>query len=604
MAKPPAGTMSLEAALQQAVAHHQAGRLQDAERFYRAILQAQPRHPDANHNMGCLAMQVGNHAAALPFLKTALDANPTVGQYWLSYVGTLIEAGQPDTARDVLAQGVSKGLRGETAYSNLGVAYTQLGRLADAEACYRNALETDPNYAEVYRNLGVLHFLQDRFADAAACQRRVLELHPEFADAYTDLLYFLPYDDNVDEAMLFKEYCGFGERFEAPLRKAWPKHANSRDPNRPLRVGLVSADFRHHAVANFIEPVLSQWVHDPSLALYAYYNHSSEDHVTARLQSLISNWRIVPDLTDEQLAQQIQADAIDILIDLSGHTADNRLLAFARKPAPIQASWIGTACTTGLQSMDYYLADRHFLPTGQFDEQFTEKIVRLPAGVPFLPSDQAPAVNALPALADGTITFGSFNRLSKLNRPVIALWAQVLRTLPTSNMLLGGMPQAGKHDTLLSWFAEEGIDRSRLVFHGRCSMAEYLSLHHQVDICLDTFPYNGGTTTLHALWMGVPTLTLAGKTPVGRAGAAGLCHAGLDDFIAGTKEEFIQKAVAWAGKAQELAQLRQELRGRVAASPMGRPDVLAKGLTQALRTMWQRWCAGEPAKAFEVNANS
>ncbi|MBI1891041.1 MAG: tetratricopeptide repeat protein [Burkholderiales bacterium] len=667
MANNPAGTMSLEAALQQAVAHHQAGRLQDAERFYRAILQAQPRHPDANHNMGFIAVQVGKHEAALPFFKAALDANPGVGQYWMSYIGTLIEAGQPDAARDVLAQAFNKGVRSEAAYLNLGITYFEAGRAADAEVSYRKALEIAPTFVEalaylgialkaqgklaeaekylqealvlrpdlqlaylalddileaqnriaeaeslsrrtlmalpndpgIYNKLGHLLLLQGNAAEAANHFRQALKLNPDLPIAHSNLLFCLSYDDAVDQATLFAEHCRFGEQFEAPLRSSWPRHANSRDPNRPLHIGLISADLRDHAVAHFIEPVLAQWAHDPSLILHAYYNFASEDHVTGRLRSLIPNWRGVAGLTDEQLTQQIQTDRIDILIDLSSHTAGNRLLALARKPAPIQATWIGTACTTGLQSMDYYLADRHFLPAGQFDEQFTEKIVRLPAAVPFLPASDAPPVNALPALTNRQVTFGSFNRPSKISRSVVALWSEALREIPDSRMLLGSMPH-GDCEPFMSWFAEEGIDRSRLVFHDRCGMVEYLGLHHQIDICLDTFPYNGGTTTLHALWMGVPTLTLAGKTPVGRAGAAGLCHAGLEDFIAGTKEEFVQKAVAWAGKQEELAQLRQALRSRVAASPMGQPDVLAKGLTEALRTIWQHWRAGEPAASFEV----
>jgi predicted O-linked N-acetylglucosamine transferase (SPINDLY family) len=248
--------------------------------------------------------------------------------------------------------------------------------------------------------------------------------------------------------------------------------------------------------------------------------------------------------------------------------------------------------------MDYYLADRFFLPPGQFDSQFLEKIAYLPAGAPFLPSQDAPPVNALPALGNGYVTFGSFNRLNKLSPSVIALWAQLLRALPDSRMLLGGMPEESKYGTLIEWFAREGIPLERLSFYPRGAMAAYLGLHHRVDICLDTFPYNGGTTTLHALWMGVPTLTLAGRTAAGRSGAAILGHAGLEALVAHDAADFVQKGLFWAGHLAALSDIRSGLREGFAKSAMGQPAMVAAGVERTLRIMWQRWCAGLPAESF------
>jgi protein O-GlcNAc transferase len=280
------------------------------------------------------------------------------------------------------------------------------------------------------------------------------------------------------------------------------------------------------------------------------------------------------------------------------------LLTFARKPAPVQVSWIGYPGTTGLSAVDYYLADRYFLPPGKFDSQFTEKLVYLPASAPFLPDKGAPAVNSLPATINGHLTFGSFNRITKLRPSVIELWSRLLRALPTARMLLGGMPQDDSGaNALIDWFASEGIARERLSFHPRSNLAAYLDLHRQVDICLDTFPYTGGTTTNHALWMGVPTLTLAGQTAPGRQGAANLGYVGLDGFVAEDAADFQAKGLYWAGHLTELAQIRAGLRGRWEQSPVRKPEVIAEGVAQALRIMWQRWCAGLPPDSFEVAAS-
>jgi predicted O-linked N-acetylglucosamine transferase (SPINDLY family) len=287
------------------------------------------------------------------------------------------------------------------------------------------------------------------------------------------------------------------------------------------------------------------------------------------------------------------------LIDLSGHTAGNRLLTFALKPAPLQASWIGYPGTTGLRTVDYYIADRHFLPVEEFSCQFTEKLVFLPALAPFLPHEAAPPVNSLPALSNGYITFGSFNRLSKLRPSVIALWSRLLHAIPGSRMLLGGMPPEGQYTALIDWFAAEGINPARLDFRSRCGTEAYMALHHEVDMCLDAFPYTGGTTTAHALWMGVPTLTLAGPTAPSRQGAAILSHAGLAEFVAHDAAQFEQKGLFWAANIDRLAQLRFNLRSRCDDSAMHRPDLIAAGLENALRKMWQRWCQGLPPEAFE-----
>jgi len=577
------------------------GRLDDAVASYRRALAIKPDYADAHYNLGAALHDQGQLDAAVASCRRALAIKPDYAEAHNNLGNTLTKLGRLDEAvasyRRVLA---IKPDHAE-AHNNLSCTLNDLGRLDDAVASCRRALAIKPDYAEAHSNLGNAFKNLGQLDDAVASFRRALEIKPDFEEAYSNLLFCLIHGEAANAQEQFSEHCRFAEQFEAPLRSSWPQHTHSRNPDRCLQVGFVSGDFRNHAVANFIEPVLAHLAGRPQLSLHAYYNYPVEDRVTQRLRRHITHWHPIVGLSDVALAQKIREDGIDILIDLSGHTGDNCLLAFARKPAPVQISWMGYPGTTGLNAMDYYLADRYFLPPGQFDDQFTEKIVRLPASAPFLPFDDAPPVNALPALGNGYVTFGSFNHRRKLSSSVIVLWSQILRALPSSRMVLGAMPQAGGNDTLIEWFAREGIARERLSFYPGCPIKDYLGLHHQVDLCLDAFPYPGGTTSCHALWMGVPTLTMTGSTPASRQGAVLPNHVGLEAFVARNKTEFVEKSLFWADHLTELAKIRDGLRERFGQSAMGRPDLIAEALERALRTMWQRWCAGLPAESFEVN---
>jgi protein O-GlcNAc transferase len=565
---------------------------------YQKAVAFKPDFAEAHSNLGNVLRDLGQLERAAASFRQALAINSNLAEVHLNLGDALKDLGQRDEALACCRRALEINPQYVEAYSNQGVILKSLGLLDDAVACYHRALEINAEFAQVHSNLGLA--LQDRgqFDAAVASFRRALELKPEFAQTHSNLLFSLSHNIEVSADELHGEHRRFGEHFESSLRVHWPQHRNTRDPERHLQVGFVSGDFRNHAIANFIEPVLEQLARHPRLSIHAYYNHSTEDTVTQRLRGHMDHWNSVVGMSDAELAKKIETDGIDILIDLSGHTAQHRLLTFARKPAPIQASWMGYPGTTGLQAMDYYFCDRHFLPVEQFASQFTEKIVHLPANAPFLPFKDAPEVKPLPALRQGYVTFGSFNRLSKINPMVIALWAKLLRALPDAHMLLAGLPEEGKYDTLIQWFAQEGIARERLSFHARSNMPDYMSLHQQVDICLDTFPYTGGTTTMHALWMGVPTLTLTGSTPAGRQGASILGHVDLPQYVAHDQEDFVRKGVAAAGNLAALSQTRATLRQRLASSAMGQPELIADGLQQALRLMWQRWCNGLPAQIF------
>ena len=544
---------------------HQQGRLNEAVKSYSLSLAIQPNHADAYNNAGDALKMLGLLPEAEAHCRQAI-------------------ALKPDMAN---------------AHYNLGNALHAQGKFAQAQTSYRLALALKPDWAEAYSNLAVTLKDQGDWTEAEACFRAALAIAPDWAAAHSNLLHYLSLNVAVEPQQLFAEHLAFGEQFEAPLRADWQAHINSKDPARLLQVGFVSGDLCNHAVASFLEPVLEFLARKQSLSLHAYYTHTVEDAVTQRLRTHFQYWHFVASLSEVELANKINADGIDILIDLSGHTAHNRLLTFAHKPAPIQASWMGYPGTTGLQAMDYHLCDRFFIPPGELDWQFTEKSAFLPASAIFQPDEHAPPVNSLPALENGYITFGSFNRPNKLNPSVIALWSMLLRSIPNARMVLGAIPPDCQY-ALIQNFAHEDIEPSRLTFYPRSNIQDYLALHHQVDVCLDSFPYGGGTTTAHAAWMGVPTLTLAGETPPSRSGATFMNQLELNAFIATSIEDFVEKGKYWAEHIAELAALRLEMRTRFNASAMGQPEPFATSFEATLRAMWQRWCNDLPPATIEV----
>jgi len=565
-------------------------RFAEAEAFYCRALDAEPRSAEACFNLGRMLQLRGATADAEMLFRRAIAAHPQFleAHYSLGEVlGQLRRFAEAEAAyRRALV--IQPNLA--VIHNNLAVMLRHQDRPADAEFSARQALAHDPRLAEAWCTLGAALQDEGRLGEASDGYRRALALQPDLPAAWHGLLFCLSHGGETAPAALFAEHLRFAERFETPLRATWPHHRNTRDPDRVLQVGFVSGDFRQHALANFIEPMLAYLARVTGLELHAYSSHALEDAVTRRIRSSVRHWNSIFALSDEALARKIQADGIDILVDLTGHTAHNRLLTFARKPAPVQCGWIGYLGTSGLASIDYYLADRCFLPPGEFDTIFTEKIVYLSAVAPFQPSAGACEVNPLPALQNGYVTFGSFSRIAKLNPGVIALWSQLLRALPEARMLLAGMPSDGGHRIVSRWFEEQGVPTERLEFHPRCDTAQYFALHHRVDLCLDPFPFTGATTTGNALWMGVPTLTLAGQTVPGRLGAALLRHAGLEEFVARRPEDFVEKGIVWGRNPERLASLRAGMRDRFLRCLIGQPALVAGSLAQHLRSMWQAWC--------------
>jgi len=481
-----------------------------------------------------------------------------------------------------------------------GLVLFALRRTDEALAACRRAVELAPGTAAPCGTLGFVLLELGATQDAISWLKRAIEINPTDSVTHSSMLFCIAHSTEFDPQALVAEHRKFGKRYDNQKRKRAAVFSNPRDPARKLHVGFVSGDLFSHAVASYAVPVIEHLAADPGIAMHFYHNHFEEDYTSERFKAHATTWRNVAGMSDSAFLERVRNDGIDIVIDLSGHTGRNRLVALAQRAAPVQASWIGYPATTGLAAMDYYLTDRFVAPHGAFDDQFVEQLVRLPAIAPFMPAPNCPPVNVLPALHNGYTTYASFNRMNKLSPHVIEVWARVLHADPTARMALGAIGSDGDQQTLTEWFAAAGIDSGRLTFHRRSSIPVYMQQHHGVDLCLDAFPYTGSTTTLNALWMGVPTVTIPGATMAGRGSAGWLQHVGLDAYIATDEDDFVARALALGRDTAALQALRAGLRARCGESAAFRPAVVAAGLSSALRTMWTRWCAGEPATAFDT----
>ena len=587
------------------VAQRQAGQFDQAHQSFSRSLELDSVRPDTWMNLANLQSAQMSYAGAVASFQRALKLRPKSAPTYVNLAIAQYKLGLFEQSAKSCRRAIEIEPHLFEAHLGLGNAFMELGQFAAALSCFENALQLNPNRSQVHSALALIFGQLGQYEDSISASRRSLRLSPNQVATYSYLLFSLSHveSDATTPESVFVEHQAFGNQFEAPFRKHWPTHQNDRNPERKLRIGFVSGDFYNHAVATFIEPVWAELDRN-QVEIWAYYNFHQEDFLTQRLRSLAQHWRNVTDLGDQALADCILADKIDILIDLSGHTNHHRLLVFARKPAPVQVSWIGYPNTTGLTAMDYYLTDRFLAPAGLLDARMTEKIARLPFGITFQPYEGAPEVSPLPAVRTGIFTFGSFNRASKISDQSISLWSQVLRLVPNSRMLLAGVSDEKSLDdvsyTLKARFALQGITANRLSFYPRTGMCAYLTQHQQVDLILDTFPYGGGTTTYHAMWMGVPVLTLTGRTLSSRCGAGLNGPVGLNGFICDSEQAFVAQAMKCSQNLPALADLRAGLRERVLTSPFGRPDMVARAVEHALRHMWRRWCDGDAAESFDA----
>lgn len=560
-----------------------------AEDYCRQALALDPKLATAHFNLGIALRSQGKFAEACQSFKRATELIENYSEAMDALAHAYIALYDWPAAARVLEKIISVWPRKAEMHSNLGTVYQAMGRIQDAIAAYEAALKINPRLAVTLNSLGSAYQGRGDFELAERYYRQCLAASPADLQARSNLLMLLNYLPDADAAMVFEEHLEWGRVAEAriPRLKAVEPAADAR---RRLRVGYLSPDFREHSVASFIEPVLKRHDRD-QFEVYCYSNLPTPDETTQRLKAAADGWRDIVTLTDAEAARLIRDDRIDILVDLSGHTANDRLAVFAAKPAPVQMTWMGYPNTTGLRAIDYRITDSIADPAGE-EAHYSEELLRLDGCfLCYQPMTDAPEVAPPPALANGHVTFGSFNNFSKINPGVLQLWAETLKQTPGSRLLLKcpALTDATLREHVSAALQALGIAAERVDLLGHTPTRQaHLALYAKVDIALDTFPYNGTTTTCEALWMGVPVLSLAGERHAGRVGASLLNAAGLTDWLAATPESFISIARSKATDVTGLARLRASLRGQLAASFLCDAAGFVRRLEEGMRQVWER----------------
>lgn len=619
MKSSPASENELDAAQEL----HRRGQTEEAEARYRRILSGNPRHARAASSLGVLLCQSGRLEEAREYLEraTALEPDPqaltNLGVVYrvqgkldlaaeafgrvlqvapgfpdaqLNLGIILLDAGIYGQALPLLEQTLKRGSDGPRLRSALARALLHLKRPAQSLLHARRAVAMAPSAAAAHRQLADALDACGQKAEAIASYRRAVELNPADAGAHSDLIMAMLTEPSFDARAHLAEARAWAERHADPMRQHRRPFANDASPERRLRVGYVSPDFRGHAIQQFLVPLLEH--HDRGACeLFLYSSVERPDQVTSWYQDFAGDhFRDIRSLDDVQAAEWVRRDGIDILVDLALHSSGGRLRLFACKPAPVQISWLGYAGTTGLDTIDYRITDPFVDPLDTELGAYSEASLRLPETMWCYSSLNAePAVAPLPALTAGHVTFGCQNSYRKLHPRLFALWARLLAAVERSRLFLHAEEEA--QDLLREAFAREGVQPERLEFGGRVSRLDYLCRYRNIDIGLDTFPFNGATTTLDAAWMGVPVVTLRGAVAVQRAGACIAQNLGLPELVADSEDAYLEKAAALARDLPRLSELRGQLRSRLEASPLGDAPRFARNLEAAYREAWRRYCA-------------
>jgi protein O-GlcNAc transferase len=529
-------------------------RLEEAVEACRASIELNAKISQSHYNLGIALRELGELESA-------------VGAYWEAV------RLKPDFAE---------------AHNNLGNVLRMMGRLDEAEEALRRAIALRPEYAEAHSNLGNVVREQGKLDEAIGCFRKAISLRPGANAIWSNLLYILHYHPDYDAGRIFREHRVWAEPLEKSLAGEIRGHDNDRSEDRRLKIGYVSADFRVHAAANFLLPLFRH--HDAkNVEVICYSGVRRGDAVTVALREMSHGWREAHAMSDAELAEQIRRDRIDLLVDLSVHMAGNRLPVFARRPAPVQISWLGYPSTTGLKTIDYRLTDLRLDSTGA-SEYSSEEVVWLPGSFwCYQPLVETPEVGGLPALENGIVTFGCLNNFAKVTAGTLACWREILRGVRGSRMIIHSLE--GRHrSAVLSFFQAGGVDSGRIEFVGRMSPDKYFQTYHRIDFGLDPFPYPGHTTLLDGLWMGVPSVALSGSTAVSRGAGAILGIMGLPDWAAGNRDEYVAKAIAGARDLGRLAEVRKSLRTTMAGSILMNGRQFASDMEETYRRLWKKWC--------------
>ncbi|MGH8533322.1 MAG: tetratricopeptide repeat protein [Gammaproteobacteria bacterium] len=557
------------------------------ESLQRAI-QLKPKMPEAHYVLGRVLHAQGRLAEALECLDRALALRSRYFQVHNHRGVVLLGQKRYEAAIAALRQAIAYAPDFAPAWLNLGAVFQEMGRLTQAVEHYRRALSLKRAYPEAHSNLAAaLRDLGD-LDGAVEHYRRALALMPGLAQVHSNLLFLLAYHPQASPESLYTEHVAWNARHARALKPVLLHHANERNPERRLRVGYVSPDLRGHVCSHYLEPLLAN--HDPAaVELFAYAEVLRPDRTTERFRQVVPNWRSTVGQSHAMVADQIRRDGIDILVDCAGHTSNNRLLVFAQGPAPIQVTWLGYPHTTGLDTIDYLLSDVYCMKPG-VEAWFTEAPYRLPSIFAcYRPRLDMPPVSPSPALRQGYVTFGSLTRVARLNEEVVATWAQLLRRVPEARLALNtkSLDDPMMQARLRERFAAHGVASERLLLD---YTSPPWSFFEAVDVVLDLFPQCSCTTALESLWMGVPVVTLAGQLPLGRFTASFLNAMGLEEWVTGDLDAYIDRAARAAADRPTLVRLRAELRARMAQSPICDERGFARAMEAAYRAMWRTWC--------------
>jgi protein O-GlcNAc transferase len=618
--------------LQEAVVHHRAGRLAQADALYRRVLAAQPNQFDALHLSGTLALQQGRAAAAVellarahkvapknavcamryglalistgrskeaePLLRLAVQLDPKLPEAWDNFAYCLKTQDRLREAIECHQRAVSLKPDFATGWYNYGLTLSLYGSIAEALQCHERALAADPNYANGHYGRAQALQQSHRIDEAIAAYGRFLELQPDHHEARSYRLFAMNNVDRLSREELFAEHQAYGRAVGSfPV----PEFPNPPDAGRRLRVAFLSPDLRAHSCAYFIEPLLRHL--DPAqFEINLYHDHFREDEVSQRLRAHAAVWRRLVGLLGPQVEEIVRADAPDILVDLAGHTGmTNRLPLFARHLAPVQITYLGYPNTTGLPAMHYRFTDAIADPVGEADTFATEKLVRFaPTAWAYQPPEFAPEPNAPPCASGRPVTFGCFNNLTKFTDAQFRVWAQLLAAVPDARLVFKGrgLGDEAVRRRYFARFTAAGLALDRVdLLERTADTKDHLALYHGIDIALDTFPYNGTTTTCEALWMGVPVIALRGDRHVARVSASLLEAVGHPEWIAGNTDDYVRLAVSLAADKAKLASIRAALRDEVRRSPLLDHAGQAARFGEALRDCWREWCVTQQSES-------
>jgi predicted O-linked N-acetylglucosamine transferase (SPINDLY family) len=569
--------------------YRRAGDWERAIASFRRAIELNPNLAEAHNSLGIALREKGQPDAAIAAYEEAIRLRPEYAEAQNNLGNALSDKECPDAAIAAFNRALQIKPDYAEALSNLGNVLRQQGRMDEAIAACRSAIQLRPNLADAHNSLGTTLVELGRLDEAHAEYRTATTLKPDMMVAVSNLLGSLHYHPDYDAQAILAEHRAWARRSADPLAAELGPPVNDRTPDRRLRIGFVSPDFKNHPVGLSLVPLLSH-LDRRHCEVVCYSDVKAADETTRLLRALTDEWHDIAGLGDSLVAQRIRDDRIDILVDLAVHTVGNRMLVFARRPAPVQVTMLGMPATTGLAAMDYRVTDPYLDPPGSGDENYAERLIRLPHRFwCYRPPDGTPQVQPLPALETGYVTFGCLNNFIKVSRPALELWLSILQAVPASRLVIQSPP--GVHlDAVRALFVEGGVAQDRVEFIPRASPARYFARYHDLDLSLDPFPYNGHTSALDSLWMGVPVITLAGRTAVGRGGVSILSNVGLPELIAKTPERYVAIAVDWASDLTRLAALRAGLRDRLHGSPLMDGVGYAANVEAAFRQIWKTWC--------------